>query len=116
MTTAVTLASTTIATFRDDAALIEQCRCLVVAFYSNPDAPLEYAMAHEATHVYTAWDGPSLAGAFFARMPETVPGIEHQLAYMGLTVERRDYSTPRVARSLWATFLSDARDAVGLGA
>jgi hypothetical protein len=113
MTTAVTLTSATIAAFRDDAALIDRCRGLLGAFYRDPDAPLEYAIARESTHVYTAWDGQSLAGVFFARVPEVVQGIEYQLAYMGLTAERRDYSTPRVARALWATFLSDSRDAVG---
>jgi len=82
----------------------------------DPDVPLSYAIAHEATHVYFEQvSRHAITGMFFARFPETVTPSMPLVSYMGLTVVDRCRATPACSRRLWSQFLHDVRDFAGVG-
>ena len=95
--------------------LIAECRRLLAQFYRDPDVPLQYALAHESTHIY--FERPAAGEAssrfFFARMPETISASLPLVVYMGLVVVRRSRPEKGTARRLVTTFLRDVRETVG---
>ena len=110
-----TIETLTNSEFQGNASLVENCRCLLAEFYRDPDVPLQYATAHESTHVYVRrpMRNASPTGFFFAQMPETICASLPLVVYMGLVVVRRSLAEKGTARRLVTTFLREVRETVG---
>lgn len=100
--------------FREERELVAAVRDLLDAFYVDPDLPLEYAIAREASHVYVARSRTGeLVAVFFARWPELIATTLPLVGYLGLTVATRRIDDTHPAHLLWNRYLEDARVHVG---
>ena len=102
--------------FRRSNSLFADCRQLLTFYYIDPNVPLSYAIAHEATHVYIERaESNSTSAVFFARMPEMIRPSLPLVAYLGLSVIDRTRAVRGAITRLWSRFLQDARRSAGAG-